>query len=661
MMWRYKNVVEFFILLCYIAITHIQGGSSMNEKLHKQNSLIDLMPKDLTVYQRKGLNGLLKKALWGIKTNPDFDQAKDFFYISYTEIKKIIASTQTDKRVFDYLNSLLNAKVNYYTGHIKGGFTILQAFEDDSTNIKFQVSNHVYNRLCETDYTTLDLGEMANLTKKHAVTLYEWFLRYRDFKPNGEYYDPKWPLKEFRNRIGANGKSYELIKLLKQKVIEPAIKDINDNTSLKVSYKLTKEGGRKYTHIQLFLERPQIIEAETVEKILICDNTQEVIDKILQTDLIHIKEKRVNRQQLEGAIKELNKQHNKSDLILATLKKLVKDNKKTIHPENLKAYLWSVAIGSDNEKVPEKSLKPKPEKVETKQLEVPIDELNDLGVITPEELELARALYLQETNTPKFDEVHEKIFSSIKGQYIRKARLLQEKEKNNKKNDDNIPPSGTIKPLNPEMKKDSMNREFPEEFNSWEDYQEYLNKTWYEENPDIALKESKRLKKEENNIKGIENFIYEINLKRDELNSMMKFSSSITRRALQVKVDYINNLYTTFSQLTFDMEHHPHKLSLESIKTLEEVTTKLEEIIGKKLELEESLEDQSINKIADCPSTFSKIEKEIDSLLELSDIPQEKLLSKKGKKLFGGALISRLESIAKELKTKIKYKDKVIG
>lgn len=39
---------------------------------------------------------------------------------------------------------------------------------------------------------------------------------------------------------------------------------------------------------------------------------------------------------------------------------------------------------------------------------------------------------------------------------------------------------------------------------------------------------------------------------------------------------------------------------------------------------------------------------------------QEKLLSKNGKKLFGGALISRLNKIAKEMKIKIRYKDHLI-
>ena len=48
-------------------------------------------------------------------------------------------------------------------------------------------------------------------------------------------------------------------------------------------------------------------------------------------------------------------------------------------------------------------------------------------------------------------------------------------------------------------------------------------------------------------------------------------------------------------------------------------------------------------------------------IIELSNLEEDKLLSKKGKKLFGGALISRLEKIAREENIKIRYKEKIIG
>ncbi|MGL6100083.1 MAG: hypothetical protein ACRC0G_10715, partial [Fusobacteriaceae bacterium] len=48
-------------------------------------------------------------------------------------------------------------------------------------------------------------------------------------------------------------------------------------------------------------------------------------------------------------------------------------------------------------------------------------------------------------------------------------------------------------------------------------------------------------------------------------------------------------------------------------------------------------------------------------IISISDIPEEKLLGKNNKKLVGGALIARLEKIAKNENIKIQYKDKIIG
>ena len=59
-----------------------------------------------------------------------------------------------------------------------------------------------------------------------------------------------------------------------------------------------------------------------------------------------------------------------------------------------------------------------------------------------------------------------------------------------------------------------------------------------------------------------------------------------------------------------------------------------------------------------------KIRKERElkkKIISISDNPEEKLLGKNNKKLVGGALIARLEKIAREEETKIKYKDKIIG
>ena len=70
--------------------------------------------------------------------------------------------------------------------------------------------------------------------------------------------------------------------------------------------------------------------------------------------------------------------------------------------------------------------------------------------------------------------------------------------------------------------------------------------------------------------------------------------------------------------------------------------------------------NEELKKLETYFDTFLKKSEET-KILELIDIPEDRLLSKKGKPLFGGALVSRLEVVAKELKKKIRYKDKIIG
>lgn len=60
-------------------------------------------------------------------------------------------------------------------------------------------------------------------------------------------------------------------------------------------------------------------------------------------------------------------------------------------------------------------------------------------------------------------------------------------------------------------------------------------------------------------------------------------------------------------------------------------------------------------------STYSKVSiEDIKNILHFEDIPKEKLLSKKGKKLSGMALIERLKKLAKEYGQQIQYKDVLI-
>ncbi|MGL4211283.1 MAG: hypothetical protein ACRCRT_07015, partial [Cetobacterium somerae] len=95
-------------------------------------------------------------------------------------------------------------------------------------------------------------------------------------------------------------------------------------------------------------------------------------------------------------------------------------------------------------------------------------------------------------------------------------------------------------------------------------------------------------------------------------------------------------------------------------------TVEIFNLIFERMEIEKRLDKEFFeNMIADCIDTkYSAAENistsELKKRFSLADISEEKLLSKTGKKLVGGALISRLEKIAKEEKIEIEYKGKII-
>lgn len=95
-------------------------------------------------------------------------------------------------------------------------------------------------------------------------------------------------------------------------------------------------------------------------------------------------------------------------------------------------------------------------------------------------------------------------------------------------------------------------------------------------------------------------------------------------------------------------------------------TVEIFNLIFERMEIEKRLDKEFFeNMIADCIETkYSPVENlstsEIKKRFSLADISSEKLLSKTGKKLVGGALIARLEKIAKEEKIEIEYNGKII-
>ena len=89
----------------------------------------------------------------------------------------------------------------------------------------------------EEHFTSYQLKQVSNLTSKYAIRLYELLIAWREVGKT-----PQIELSEFRQKSGVENGEYERMHHFKARVLEPAIKQINEHTDITASYEQHKRG-----------------------------------------------------------------------------------------------------------------------------------------------------------------------------------------------------------------------------------------------------------------------------------------------------------------------------------------------------------------------------------------------------------------------------------
>ena len=89
----------------------------------------------------------------------------------------------------------------------------------------------------EKHFTSYQLKQVAQLTSKYAIRLYEILISWREVGKT-----PVVTIADFREKIGLDDSEYQRMDNLKRIVIEPAIKQINLYTDIQVEYEQFKTG-----------------------------------------------------------------------------------------------------------------------------------------------------------------------------------------------------------------------------------------------------------------------------------------------------------------------------------------------------------------------------------------------------------------------------------
>jgi plasmid replication initiation protein len=164
--------------------------------------------------------------------------------------------------------------------------------------IEFDLTKHILPYLFDlkNNFTSYELAAALRLTSKYAKRIYPLCSQWKDL---GE--TKKYDLQDFRKMLGlSDDKGNERMKQineLREKVLDIAVKQINEHTELHVSYKLEKV-GRSFKNI-IFTVKPQAL-ADPIPFDLVAtaqplpgvqqshfDNAARILDELRITDSKH--------------------------------------------------------------------------------------------------------------------------------------------------------------------------------------------------------------------------------------------------------------------------------------------------------------------------------------------------------------------------------------
>ena len=216
----------------------------MGNLVVKDNALIEASHKLSEVEQRLILLAILKAREVGDKVEELKDKelvihASDYMNAfgvdrdaGYKSLKKAVMGLYQAEWGYHYINSKGNVVVLYER------FTQSAVYIENEATVKFMFANAIIPMLVELErnFTSYEIEQVANLQSRYAMRLYECLIRFKASKLLNINLD------ELRFRFGLLDTEYKAMGDFKKRVLDMAVKDINDNTDITVSYDQHKQG-----------------------------------------------------------------------------------------------------------------------------------------------------------------------------------------------------------------------------------------------------------------------------------------------------------------------------------------------------------------------------------------------------------------------------------
>lgn len=151
------------------------------------------------------------------------------------------------KALKEAVNNLFNRQFSYTQVHKKTGKVGLVKsrwvsrifYVDDLGLLEITFAPDVVPLVTQLErrFTSYQVEQVANLTSKYAIRLYELLIAWRSAGKT-----PFIPLKEFRAQLGVEETEYKAMNHFKARVLNIAIQQINTHTDITVKYEQHKAG-----------------------------------------------------------------------------------------------------------------------------------------------------------------------------------------------------------------------------------------------------------------------------------------------------------------------------------------------------------------------------------------------------------------------------------
>lgn len=148
------------------------------------------------------------------------------------------AILNAEKNLFDRRFSFLDADEKL----VKSRWLQRVRYLDEQASIEVILTYDVVNEITridgyETFFTKYLLAQTAKMQSTYSVRLYELLVQWRDAKKT-----PLFKLECFRQQLGVGVDEYKLMSNFKKRVLDLAVKEINETSDLTVSYEQKKHG-----------------------------------------------------------------------------------------------------------------------------------------------------------------------------------------------------------------------------------------------------------------------------------------------------------------------------------------------------------------------------------------------------------------------------------